>query len=267
MNLTQAIRIAYKSAAVAYASCRTRHDISQQIAAKTKVEKYRLPHGPDRVRCEVRQALWENYAAAQSYALAFCDKSKIGAKTRLTGLWVQIGNDVADLPDWDAIASKDLKAVASFKSMSNARRRRIQKLEREFAGNSDQIPTSDFETQFEEMLDLFAHDLWAAEGMRMSVDEALDRAAEGAADLAEWDSIMDGSRQFFEAAMERCCAKAAVMFRQYLTGDPQEAATKNKYKKKVSNRYKAVDGLFALDLSKLSTADQQRAETKRVKYR
>ncbi len=266
-TLAESIAVAYRSAAVVYAACNTRFVIAWQRSAAAQVERDRMPDSAERDVAEKRYVLWVNYATAQNYAMKFCQHNEMSVKNRFERLWSDMGNDLADLPDWAAIAAKDLMTVVAFGNMSAARLRRARKAERDFRGNGHKIVTSDFSTDFEEMFDLFAHDLWAAEGMRIWTDSSLDRAPEGASHLAEWDSIMVGSHQYMTDAMKRCCFKAALMFGQY-RGDPRDDEGKrSKFQYKAANRYRAVQGLFALDLDDLSAADRSRAEIKRVRYR
>ncbi len=266
-TLAEAITIAYRSAAAVNSACSTRYEICRARSAIAEVERDRLPDSPERDMAERRYVLWVNYTTAQSYAMKFCKTNEASVKNRFEALWLDMGNALSDLPDWEAIEAKDLITVVAFNNMNAARLRRARRAEQNFRGNLHKIVNSDFSSNFEQMFDLFAHDLWAAEGMRIAADQNLDRVPEAASHLAEWDSIMQGSHEYMTEAMKRCCFKAALMFGQY-KGDPRDDEGKrSKFRYKTANRYQAVEGLFALDLDDLSTADRNRAEVGRIRYR
>ena len=274
ITLKEAISIAYKSSAVAYAAANTKERIARERRDSIKAAMKLIGDRNTAYfrRLEKRHTLWFNYYTAQGYAKKFFtyenDGPIRGVKPYLEDLWVKMGFLLSELPDWDKYADRELKTVAAFSRMSKARRRRIDEAEENFAGNAHEITTTDFESQFEEMLDLFVNDIWAAEGMRIWTKEQLDRTAELPEHLEMWDHVSDSAGEFFQNASTRCCVKLANHFHQYQNDDAaNEDNCKIKYRYKNSNRYRAIQGLFALDTESLPAGDKSRREHKRVRYR
>ncbi len=264
-TLAESVSISYKSSAVAWAAAHTKEVIIHPLRDAETALRDSQPDGPERRLTARRATLWWNLMTAQGYAQKFF-VSENSIRWRLEGLWVQLGNLVADLPDWDTYASADLKTVISFRNKAGLNETVITDAEAAFTGNSSEIPTTDFETQFEEMFDLFVNDIWAAEGMRDWTRDELNRGPESAADLAVWDDIQADAGQFFLDA-KRCCVRLANNFAEYEAGGPNEASFINKYTKGPSNRYSAVGGLYALDPSVLPANYRGRVENKNVTYR
>lgn len=264
-TLKQSVRIAYKSAAVAHAAAETKERIAgaEKLRAETLMKS--LAPGAQRVRTNKRLTLWHNYYCAQGEALNFFGSPE-GVRRRLEALWVQMGHKVADLPNWNDFAHRDLKTVVAFDSLAGLQITQIRAVERAFTGNSHEIPTANFEDQFEEMLDLFVNDIWAAEGMRRWTRDALKKAGEPQADLDEWSLIQTTAGQFFRGA-KRCCVKLANNFRQYQTDTPDEDLYNDRYTHRAANRYRAVEGLWAIDAGDLLPAYLAHVENKRVTYR
>ncbi|MDJ0952482.1 MAG: hypothetical protein QNJ81_02265 [Acidimicrobiia bacterium] len=276
-TLDESVNIAYRSSAVAYAAAKTKRIIAADKLKEARVLKRQLlgsgtsREDPVFVQNEKRKVLWENLKVAQRYAMQFyvIDSATIqGVKPRLEALWVQMGNSVATLEDWDTLANTDLKTVISFRSFQgNMNLQGVLDTEAVFTGNSSEIPTTDFETQFEEMFDLFVNDIYASEGMREWTRDELNRGPESAADLAVWDSINDDAGVFFANAVD-CVVKNANLFAQFELGGPNEASYIARYTKGQGNRYNAVNGLFALDPSDLpSNQYRNRVENKKVTVR
>lgn len=264
-TLKQSVRVAYRSSAVAHAAAETKERVArvQKVRAEDRMKV--LGPGRQRVMTNKRLALWHNYYTAQGVATYFFASEK-GVKFRLERLWVQMGHNVADLPNWDDFAHRDLKTVIAFRNLNGLQLSEIRAVERAFAGNSHEIPTGDFEEQFEEMLDLFVNDIWAAEGMRRWTKNELNRTPEPQADLDDWDDISNTAGKFFRDA-KRCCVRLANNFRQYQTDTPDEALYLDRYTHRAGNRYNAVQGLWALDAGDLAPAYLQKVENKRVTYR
>ena len=264
-TLKQSVRVAYKSSAVAYAAAKTKERISR--LEKEESEKRMNEREPTkRGRINARLALWHNYYSAQGYAMDFFSEDEASIRVRLENLWVQMGNTLADLPDWDRFANADLKTVVTFRNLSGLSISTIRTVERNFTGNSSEIPNTTFEAKFEEMFDLFVNDIWAAEGMRRWTQEELVRGPESASDLATWDSINNDAGKFFKDA-KRCCVRMANNFRQYERGRPNETEFKSRYTHRSGNRYNAVQGLWALDAGDLTPEYLLKVENKRVTYR
>ncbi len=271
ISLRQAVRISYKSSAVCFAAAKTKADIARVQRHRAERRLFELPNGPARQRTNARKSLWGNYFVAQGaeqefYTNESSDPNVLGVKPRLEALWVQLGNNISDLPDWNEFSRRDLKTVIAFRNFNGLQLSVVRDVERNFSGNSHEIPTTNFETQFEEMLDLFINDIWAAEGMRRWTRSQVNRTPETQANLDAWDAVNDGAGQFFRNA-RRCCVRLGNNFRQYERGGPDEDGYRNKYTYRDANRYRAVNGLFALDAGDLAPNYLQRVENKRVTYR
>lgn len=275
-TLDESVNIAYRSSAVAYAAAKTKRIIANDKLKEARVEKRALLNSvgrdhPDFIQNDKRKTLWENLMVAQRYAMQFyvIDSATIkGVKPRLEALWLQMGNNLVDLDDWDARADTDLKTVVSFQNFNGpVNVGAVQDTEAVFTGNSGEIPTTNFELQFEEMFDLFVNDIYASEGMREWTRDELNRNPESAADLAVWDSINDDAGVFFANAVN-CVIKNANLFAQFELGGPNEASYIARYTKGQSNRYNAEEGLFALDPADLpSNQYRNRVENKKVTVR
>lgn len=264
-TLAQSVRIAYRSSAIACSAHRTKELIARKKREEADKQVRNMKNGPERQEANRRLSLWSNYFTAQGFAVKFF-RFPTGIKSRLEGLWVQMGRDIADLPDWNGLASRDLKTVVAFKDLVGLELSEIRRVERNFVGNSAEIPTNTFEEQFEELMDLFVNDIWAAEGMRRWTRDELVRGPEKPKDLKEWDFISGTAGEFFENAMH-CCKKIATNFRQYERGDDGGDTYKNKYIYQTGNHYNAVEGLWSIDAGDLKPAYRKKVENKRVTYR
>ena len=273
-TLAETVELVYRSVAAGQAATGTKAAIAKAKKDETDDERKSFPPGDAQLDAEWRWARWCNLETALNAAVKFCttrsslDSSLGGARRRLETLWKQLGNNVADLPDWDRIAAADLKTTVSFRNFAGLQLSVVETAQTNFTGNSSEIPTTDFPTQYEEMLDLFTQDLWGAEGFRLTANDDLTRAPEAAADLALWDSFVADAGTFFDES-RYCAVRLANHFYSWENnkGPGQETAYKAKYVFNPSNRYNAVNGLFALNPNDLPPQYRARVENKLVKYR
>ncbi len=267
MNLDEALSIGYRSCAVAVAAGKTRQRILQRAAFRADREMKRLENEEEKTQANKRLALWNTLFTAQNYmvsAFTYNSDELKGFKLLVEELWLHIGNDVANLPNWNR--TQKLKGVVSFANFRSLKMPEIRDMEKSFTGNRHEIPDDSFDTQFEALFDLLVNDLWKVLGMSRWCDKRLDKTGLDAETLAKWDHIITNARIMIRDAA-KCHHKIGNMLQCYQLDTPDEAKFEDKYKQKASKRYKCVQGLFALDPAILPANYSSRMEENLVGYR
>lgn len=261
------MKIGYRSCNAVVNAGKIRQRIIQRECLRTEREMRSLPHGPEHRKANARLALWQNLFTAQNYmVLCFTydsDETK-GFKPRLEILWQEMGKDLKDLPRWTH--QPKLKAAVSFNDFKTLKLTELGAMERNFAGNLHEIPENGFERRFQEFFDLLVNDLWKTLGMSKWCDGQMERTPWDAEVLKLWDAIItDAENMITDAA--KCHIKIGNNFHQYLTGEPDEEKYARKYTQNPDLRYRAVNGLFAIDPATLPRNYAERVEAKLVSYR
>lgn len=253
ISITQAIRIGYRSCAVATAAGRVRQERMRKGIRRTE-QRMEEATGAAKARTNQRLALWHNMFTAQNYVVkcfVYDTESLKGFKPRLEALWEHVGNNPADLPNWMRPTHHPLKGAVTFENFNTLSMNQLRTWEDEFTGNDDEIPSGDFNAEFEALFDLLVNDLWKVLGMSRWCDSELNRTPLDAETLALWDGIITDASNMIHTTAAKCHGKIANMLLVYQTDTPDETGCNEKYAQDAVRVYNCAQGLFAVDDSQL----------------
>ena len=278
----RAVKVGYRSSAIVLSCLRTKGPIVREWRREIRAEVEALPKGPPKRKRSEFLLMWMNMANTMLEGREFFNRGVEGfgsVKDYIEGLWVDdMGNNINNLDDWATYSNLTLRTPISFNSDPRLVTE-VNDAEAAFLlSGSDS--TTDWEynasltgaqrtTAFISMFDSLVDNLWKAESMRRWVNNQANRSQATPAALVTWDFIHDKCAQYFDHSM-RCLMKIDQQIYVRRNDTPPDSTRANslpdKYDYKPATSIDAVGGLYALDVSTLTTTWQNNAQTSAVVY-
>lgn len=271
ITLENAVYEGYRSSAIGSSMALYNREAVATQRKLAREEKITHPVNTSaRLQVEQKQALWSALYIGLNWKYKFFNGGNAGigsgVKINLEHLWEDMGNSVNDLPDWDNYQSMNIKEAITFdQEMSEADRDIYEAL---YAPVADSF--TNWEDHFIAVFDRLTHATWRAEGMRVWLNNNLDRTSDIAENIDQWDYISEEAGKFFVTS-NKCMSQINLAMQLY-TG-PGTANLRalideviDKYDYTQQTNLLARGGLYAINYNDLPAIWQGRVESIGVTY-
>ena len=260
----QALRISYRSCAIAFAAAKTKHDIANARRNKLRAEiAQNVEDGVETKR--KRQRLyngWRNLCVALDHAMKLYSTGRFGPETslkiRLENLWVDRGLNLSNLPDYDTLSQLGLARLTTFDT-DVPTNTNFNDWAAAFTDNTGTLfnATDPPRKQFIDVFDTAVEDLWREEAWRRWVRKEMNENQLTPSQLAEWDDIITKTRDYFVLSNRCMYTIADIMDLHDDEASNNHPARVDQYRWKptgpAKNSLEALGGLFAANRPNLPT--------------
>ena len=202
-----AIRVSYRSCAVAYAAAAAKYEIARNRRnnIREQIAQNQADGEPTKKRRMRLYAGWRNLCTMLDYAMRLYDErgragppEDTSLKLRLEALWVSRGNLVANLPDYDYLSGLQMARTTTFDT-ADPGNSRFNTWSTNFTDNTNTLFDSADppRRQFLDVFDTAVEDLWREEAWRRYVDSEVRRNQFTAAQRNDWDDIITRTGEYF----------------------------------------------------------------------
>ena len=204
ISANQALRVSYRSCAIAFAAANARLTIANNRRNNLRAEiEANEDNGVETRRRRLRlYAGWRNLCVALEHATQLYSTGRQGPenslKLRLEALWVDRGNLLANLPDYDTLSQLQIARMTTFDT-DTASNSQFNSWADSFTDNMDTLfdDADPPRRQFLDVFDTSVEDLWREEGWRRYVRDEINRSQLTPSQRNEWDDIIDKTGQYF----------------------------------------------------------------------
>jgi hypothetical protein len=267
----EALRVGYRSTAIAAAAARTK-----KLYSNEKYEKYRKlsATNPDNLDYQRHRNMWYNLTIGLDWQQKYYDRGIFntqggGVKGILERFYSEIGGDQSVLDEiWNRYYPQRVWFIATFSEAPNFTDDELYYFEDEYETVSIGVDMDD-DVVYEMILDEFTHDIWKQISMGSWCRANSDYTGVPQDTQDSWHTFIIGTEEFFSYS-HGCSADLEARFTLLNEGGDRDSvysAANNKYDDTGKTRPVSAGGLFVVSEKDLTQYWKDRLETVEISYR